>query len=185
MFNLANRITLTRIFFVVPIVILLYFEGRLTCWLAAGLFCLASLTDFLDGHIARRENMVTSFGKFLDPLADKLLICSVLIMFVQLGWVPAWITIVIVGRELAVTGLRAMAVDEGVIIAADKYGKLKTVLQILAIIPLLIHYPFLGINPQLVGDIILYAALVLTIVSGLNYFHGFYANWRIKHQVAP
>lgn len=183
MFNLANRITLTRIFFVVPIVILLYFEGRATCWIAAALFGAASFTDFLDGHIARRSNTVTSFGKFLDPLADKVLICSVLIMFVELGRVPAWMIIVIVGRELAVTGLRAMAVDEGVIIAADKYGKLKTVLQIAAIIPLLIHYPFWGINPQWVGNAVLYAALVLTVFSGVNYFYGFYTNWRTKHQV--
>ena len=113
MFNLANQLTLARIFFVVPIILLLYFPGKITCFLAAVLFGIASLTDFLDGHIARKGNMVTSFGKFLDPLADKLLICSILIMFVELGWVPAWVTIIIIGRELAVTGLRAMALDEG------------------------------------------------------------------------
>lgn len=90
MFNLANQLTLARIFFVVPIILLLYFPGKITCFLAAVLFGIASLTDFLDGHIARKGNMVTSFGKFLDPLADKLLICSILIMFVELGWVPAW-----------------------------------------------------------------------------------------------
>ena len=108
MFNLANQLTLARIFFVVPIILLLYFPGKITCFLAAVLFGIASLTDFLDGHIARKGNMVTSFGKFLDPLADKLLICSILIMFVELGWVPAWVTVVIIGRELAVTGLRAI-----------------------------------------------------------------------------
>ena len=85
MFNLANQLTLARIFFVVPIILLLYFPGKITCFLAAVLFGIASLTDFLDGHIARKGNMVTSFGKFLDPLADKLLICSILIMFVELG----------------------------------------------------------------------------------------------------
>lgn len=177
MVNLANKITLVRVLFVVPIVGLLYFEGRITCFLAAILFAIASFTDFLDGHIARKENMVTSFGKFLDPLADKLLICSVLIMFTALAWTPAWVTIVIVGRELAVTGLRAMAVDEGIVIAADKYGKLKTVLQIIAIIPLLLHYPLLGFDMHLIGNFLLYIALVLTIISGANYFFGFYKTW--------
>ncbi|MEG2139741.1 MAG: CDP-diacylglycerol--glycerol-3-phosphate 3-phosphatidyltransferase [Bilophila sp.] len=182
MFNLANQITLARIFFVIPIVILLYFEGRVACFMAALLFSIASITDFLDGHIARKSNMVTSFGKFLDPLADKLLICSVLIMFVELGWVPAWMTILIVGRELAVTGLRAMAIDEGVLIAADKFGKVKTVLQIVAIIPLLVHYPLLGLNMERIGIFLLYIALALTIFSGLNYFYGFHTNWLAKNR---
>lgn len=184
MFNLANQITLARIFFVIPIVGLLYFEGQTTCVVAALVFGMASITDFLDGHIARKSNMVTSFGKFLDPLADKLLICSVLIMLVELGWVPAWMTIVIIGRELAVTGLRAMAIDEGVVIAADKFGKLKTVMQITAIIPLLIHYPFFGLNMEYIGLFLLYIALVLTIFSGLNYFYGFYKNWLAKDRNA-
>lgn len=178
--NLANQITLSRVFFVLPIVLLLHYEGPLTCLVAAALFCVASFTDFLDGFVARRENMVTSFGKFLDPLADKILICSMLIMFVALNWVPAWVTIIIVGRELAVTGLRAMAVDEGVIIAADKYGKLKTVLQILAIIPLTIHYPWLGVDSQLIGVFFLYMALLLTVFSGVNYFNVFYASWKTR-----
>lgn len=182
MFNLANQITLARIFFVVPIVALLHFQGVWASWLAAVLFAIASATDYLDGHIARKENMVTSFGKFLDPLADKLLICSILIMFVQMGRVPAWIAIIIVGRELAVTGLRAMAIDEGVVIAADKFGKLKTVLQIVATVPLLVHYPFLGVDIHLVGLYCLYVALVMTILSGVNYFYGFYTSWRKKGQ---
>ncbi len=184
MFNLANQLTLARIFFVFPIVLLLYFPGKITCILAAVLFGIASITDFLDGHIARKSNMVTSFGKFLDPLADKLLICSILIMFVELGWVPAWVTIVIIVRELAVTGLRAMAIDEGVVIAADKYGKLKTVMQIVAIVPLLIHYPFFGIDVHMLGNFLLYIALVLTIFSGLNYFYRFYGTWRESGRTA-
>ena len=164
MFNLANQLTLARIFFVVPIILLLYFPGKITCFLAAVLFGIASLTDFLDGHIARKGNMVTSFGKFLDPLADKLLICSILIMFVELGWVPAWVTVVI--------------------IAADKYGKVKTVMQIIAIIPLLLHYPLLGVNVHLIGNFLLYIALVLTIFSGLNYFYKFYGIWRENDRAA-
>ena len=180
MLNLANRITLARIVFVVPVLVLLHFEGPVTCWLAAILFAVASATDLLDGHIARRENMVTSLGKFLDPLADKLLVGSVLIMFVDLGWVPAWITIVIIMREMAVTGLRAMAVDEGVVLAADKYGKLKTIMQGLALVPLIVHYPFWGMDPQPLGNFLLYIALILTVFSGLNYFHAFYVHWRNK-----
>lgn len=180
MFNLANQISLSRIFFVIPIVGLLYFDNRLTALIATVLFGLASFTDYLDGHVARRENMVTSFGKFLDPLADKILICSILIMFVSMGRVPAWVVILIIGRELAVTGLRAMAIDEGIVIAADKYGKIKTVMQILAIIPLLLYYPFLGINFYIIGLVLLYIALILTLFSGGNYFLNFYKNWSTR-----
>ncbi len=182
MINLANQITLTRIFFVLPILVLLSFPGRLTCWLAALLFIVASATDYLDGHIARRDNMVSSLGKFLDPLADKLLICTTLIMFTGLEWVPAWVTIIIVVRELAVTGLRAMAVDEGIVLAADKYGKIKTLLQSVAIVPLIVHYPLWGFDPQPLGKFLLYIALVLTVFSGANYFHVFYKYWRDKER---
>ncbi len=178
MFNLANKITLARIFIVPFIVFLLYFPSRLTCFIAFVLFAVASASDMLDGFIARREGLVTSFGKFLDPLADKLLISSVLVMLSCLGWVPAWITIVIICRELVVTGLRAVAADEGIVIAADRFGKLKTILQMLACGPLIIHYPLLGIPVHELGEILLYMALVLTVFSGGNYLFGFYRNWQ-------
>lgn len=176
LWNLANKITLLRMFMAPIVVCLLYYEGPVVCLVAAGAFVFASLTDWVDGYIARRENMVTSFGKFLDPLADKVLICSVLIMFVELNWAPAWVTIVIVCRELIVTGLRAMAIDEGIVLAADRYGKAKTILQILAIVPLLIHYPLFGFDVQLIGKILLYIALVLAVFSGANYLYDFYRN---------
>lgn len=176
MFNLANKITLLRMLLVPIVVVLLYFEGPVVCLAATAAFLLASLTDWMDGYIARRENMVTSFGKFLDPLADKVLICSVLIMFVELNWVPAWVAIVIVCRELFITGLRAIAIDEGIVLAADKFGKAKTVLQIVAIVPLMVHYPVLGFDPQPLGKILLYIALVLAVFSGFNYTYGFYRN---------
>ena len=176
--NWANRITLMRIGAVLPILIFMQFpEKVLLCWVSALLFVIASLSDFLDGYIARKEGMVTTFGKFLDPLADKLLICSVLVQMVELGWVPAWVTIVIIIRELAVTGLRAVAADHGIIIAADKYGKWKTVMQIIALVPLLIHHGFWGIPVHGLGLFILYIALILTIVSGVNYFYRFYCDW--------
>ncbi len=176
MLNLANKITLVRMGMTPVIVALLYNEGPLFCLIATGAFVFASLTDFIDGYIARRENMITSFGKFLDPLADKVLICSVLIMFVELNWVPGWLVIIIICRELLVTGLRAMAADEGIVIAADRYGKAKTVLQIFAIVPLMIHYPIMGIDPQLPGKLLLYIALALTVFSGSKYIYDFYRN---------
>lgn len=178
MLNLANKITLLRILMTPLVVLLLYFEGPVVCILATLAFIFASLTDWADGYIARRSNMVTSMGKFLDPLADKVLICSVLIMFVQLGWAPAWVVIIIVCRELVVTGLRAIAIDEGIVLAADKFGKAKTVLQIFAIVPLTLHYPLWGMDLQPLGLALLYAALVLAIVSGSNYCYDFYSNTR-------
>ena len=174
MFNLPNCLTLTRIFAAPLVVVLLYHEGPLTCFGAALLFTLASITDLLDGHIARRDNLVTSFGKFLDPLADKVLICSALIMLTCLHRVAAWMTIVIVCRELMVTGLRAMAADEGVVIAADRFGKWKTILQCTAVVPLTIHYPLMGINVHALGEFLLYIALALTVVSGVNYIYSYY-----------
>ena len=174
MLNLPNCLTLTRICAVPLVVIFLYNEGPLACFAAALLFTLASITDLLDGHIARRDNLVTSFGKFLDPLADKVLICSVLIMLTYLKWVPAWITIVVVCRELLVTGLRSMAADAGVVIAADKFGKWKSTLQVIAIIPLIIHYPVMGIDVHSFGLFLLYIALALTVVSGVSYVYSYY-----------
>ena len=182
LFNLPNRITLGRILLMPFIVILLYFEGKYTCLVAVACFTLASLSDLLDGHIARRSNMVTSIGKFLDPLADKVLISSVLIMLVQLGWVEAWIAVVIICRDLVVTGLRAIAVDEGVVIAADKFGKIKTVLQMLALIPLMLHYEWFGVRPVPLGEFLLYIALVLTVFSGANYMYKFYQLWSDRHK---
>ena len=123
--------------------------------------------------VARRRNLVTTLGKFLDPLADKLLITSLLVMLTRLGWVEAWVAVIIIGREISVTGLRAVAADHGVIIAADKFGKLKTILQMLALCPLVLHYPWYGLDPNPLGNVLLYLALVLTLVSGVNYFYGF------------
>lgn len=179
--NLANTLTLARIFAVPVIVVLLHLEGTfktpLLAFLACALFALASLTDMADGYIARRQNLITNLGKFLDPLADKLLISSCLIMLAELGWVPAWIVVVIVCRELAVTGMRGVAADMGVVIAADRFGKLKTIAQSLAVGPLLAHYPIMGFDPAPVGMGILYLALALTVFSGGNYLYNFYKTW--------
>ena len=166
---------------IVPLVVLLlYFEGPVVCVLATLAFMFAAFTDWVDGYIARKNNMVTSMGKFLDPLADKVLICSVLIMFVHLGWIPAWITIAIVCRELIVTGLRAIAIDEGIVLAADKFGKLKTVFQIIAIVPLMLHYDYFNFNLNLIGTVFLYLALLLAVISGVNYCYDYYKFTRNK-----
>ncbi len=177
MFNLANKLTLLRILSVPVIVILLYYPGVITSWIALVVFMAAAVTDLFDGIVARRQQLVTNFGKFLDPLADKLLICSVLVMLVNNGWAPAWVVILIIGRELAVTGLRAIASDQGVVIAADKFGKIKTVLQIMALCPLIVNYPVFGWNPRPIGLALLYAALAMTVVSGGKYLYNFYKTW--------
>lgn len=179
--NLANMLTLARVFAVPVLVVLLSIEQELktvvSAYLAAGVFVLASLTDMADGYVARRQNLITNLGKFLDPLADKLLIGSALIMLVGLGWIPAWIVVVIICRELAVTGMRGVAADKGVVIAADSLGKMKTISQILALVPLLLHYPLFGFDPHPLGMLLLYVALALTVFSGANYLYNFYKNW--------
>ena len=180
MLNLANQLSLLRILLAPIVVVLLYFPGPVFCAIAALIFIFASITDWLDGYVARHSNMVTSMGKFLDPLADKLLITSVLIMFVKLEWAPAWVVIVIIGRELIVTGLRAIAIDEGVVLAADKFGKAKTVLQMCAIVPLTLHYPIFGIDIWPAGEYLLYAAMLAAVYSGSNYFAKFISGARIK-----
>lgn len=174
MFNLANKLTLLRIVAIPFLVLLLHFPGRISCLLAMLLFILASLTDLLDGLLARKYNLVTSIGKFLDPLADKLLVASVLIMLVELGWLPAWIVILIIGREITVTGLRALAADQGQIMAADTYGKLKTIVQVAALCPLILHYSWWGLDPRPLGYVLISVALLLTLFSGVNYMYNFF-----------
>ena len=171
----ATKITLMRVILVPVVVALLYFEGVATCRLATLAFILASVTDWLDGYIARSCHMVSNMGKFLDPLADKVLICSVLIMLVMLGWAPAWVVIVIVSRELIVTGLRTIAIDEGIVLAADRYGKLKTVLQMFASVPLMLHYPLWGVDMHGLGTVLLYLSMVMAVFSCWNYCRGFFA----------
>ena len=177
-FNVPNILTMTRIAAVPALVVLMYlvvwYETAWAAPVAAILFALACVTDVIDGHIARSQGIITNFGKFLDPLADKLLVLSALIMLVRLGWAPAWVVIIIAARELAITGMRAMAADEGVVIAADKFGKLKTLLQAFAIGVLIWHVPFFGLDLNPLGMVLLYVALALTVFSGANYLRNFY-----------
>ncbi|WP_079529912.1 CDP-diacylglycerol--glycerol-3-phosphate 3-phosphatidyltransferase [Halobacillus hunanensis] len=186
--NLPNKITLSRIF-LIPIFIVLmsvpFQWGSLQIGNAvlpishlagALLFIIASTTDWIDGYIARKHNLVTNLGKFLDPLADKLLVSAALILLVEIGLAPAWIVIVIISREFAVTGLRLVAAGEGSVLAASQMGKLKTWIQIVSISLLLLHnWPFAYIGFPM-GTIALYAALIITFISGYDYF---VKNWHV------
>ncbi|MFO7816436.1 MAG: CDP-diacylglycerol--glycerol-3-phosphate 3-phosphatidyltransferase [Thermodesulfobacteriota bacterium] len=174
MFNMANNLTLARMGSIPLIVFLLYFPNRVTALMAMLIFIAASLTDLADGIIARKYNLITNMGKFLDPLADKLLIAAVLVMLVQLSWLQGWIAVVIISREIMVTGLRSIAAEKGLVIAADKYGKIKTIIQCVALCPLILHYPWWGFDPRRAGTILIYAALILTVLSGANYLAAFY-----------
>ncbi len=168
-----NNLTLYRIAAIPGIVILLLFPNRFCTFIAALLFSAAAITDYLDGFYARKRGLVSNFGKVMDPLADKLLVSSTFIMLSSLGWIPAWIVCVIIGRELAVTGLRNIIVEKKEDVSASNLGKYKIGFQIAAIIPLLLHYPYFGINFHLIGMVFLWPALVLTIWSGADYYMRF------------
>lgn len=183
-FNLPNCLTMARILAAPIIVFLLYvelwFQSKIGAYGAFGVYFLASITDYFDGKIAREQNIITNLGKFLDPLADKLLIGSILIMLVHMGpeWkVPAWMVIIIICRELAVTGMRAIAAEMGEVVAADKFGKAKTMAQSLSLGFLIFHYPLWGFDPRPIGVVLLWIALILTVFSGGNYLNNFYRTW--------
>ncbi len=161
--NLPNRLTILRVLLIPFFVFFMLtdwwgYTGRL---IALVLFCIASFTDYLDGHIARKQGLVTNFGKFMDPLADKLLVCSALICFVELGELSAWIVIIIMAREFIISGFRLVASDNGVVIAANMWGKFKTVSQMIMTILIILDIEELW----LLTDIFIYLALALTVIS--------------------
>ncbi len=169
--NLANKITLLRVLLIPIFMIVLFSNFNNSTYVAALIFTIASATDGLDGYIARSRNQVTTFGKFVDPLADKLLVSTALISMVQLGKVPAWIVVIIIAREFTITGFRIIAASEGITIAASPLGKIKTITQLIAIISLLINnYPFRLVNFPF-DTIMLYAALIFTVISGIDYIY--------------
>ncbi len=165
-----NALTLFRIVAVPLIIGLMYVPNRLTCLLAGLIFSAAAITDYLDGHLARQKGMVTNLGKVLDPVADKLLVSSTMIMLASLGWVPAWAVCVIIGREIAVTGLRSIIAQNRMDLSASWLGKYKTGFQIAAMIPLLFHYPYLTIDMTAIGLFFFWGAVVFTLWSGIDYF---------------
>ncbi len=179
--NLPNKLTVFRVILVVPFVVLLLgqeagwgwydalFGGVLEYmnWVSMIIFVVASLTDLLDGKIARKHNLVTNFGKFMDPLADKLLVCSALICLIELGRIPAYIVVIIIAREFIISGFRTLAADNGIVIAASMWGKYKTTFQMIMVILMLVNIPAL----QVVTTIVMWIATVLTVVSLADYIY--------------
>ncbi len=187
--NLPNKLTIFRVILIVPFVLVLL--GSIQGWglhemlfggvsayaeyTALGIFIVASLTDLLDGKIARKYNLVTNFGKFMDPLADKLLVCAAMIVLVEMGRIPSWVVVVIISREFIISGFRLIASDNGVVIAASYWGKFKTTFQMVMICMMLVKdAPFLSLAAHqeyfaLATDIVMWIALALTVISLVDY----------------
>lgn len=177
--NLPNKLTVFRVILVVPFVLLLLgqnagwgwydamFGGAASYmnWITLAIFVVACLTDLIDGKIARKYNLVTNFGKFMDPLADKLLVCAAMICLIELGRIPAYIVVIIISREFIISGFRLIASDNGVVIAASMWGKYKTTFQMIMVILMLANLPML----QIVTDIVMWIATALTIISLVDY----------------
>jgi CDP-diacylglycerol--glycerol-3-phosphate 3-phosphatidyltransferase len=170
---LPNKLTAFRLICIPLVVLFLSFDNRLTSFFAALFLGMAFITDIMDGYYARKYESVTPLGKFLDPLADKILVAISMIMLIPLGRIPVLIVIVIIARELAVNSLRSMAVIEGIVIQASRLGKYKTILQASAVTGLALHYEYFKVDFHVVGTLILWAALILTLWSGWDYFNRF------------
>ncbi|MDB6031300.1 MAG: pgsA [Verrucomicrobiales bacterium] len=183
--NLPNKLTLSRFVFTIAFLIFMFSEMPYHESLGLLFFCLGSITDFLDGKIARSRNLITNFGILMDPLADKILVCSAFIAFVERSWMPAWMVVIVVARELAITGLRLLAASKNVVLAAEGYGKHKTISQITAIIAILVlhSYKQMGVVGEGVfgffiagkpwvawfTPLAIWLSVVLTFVSGWLY----------------
>ena len=166
--NLPNKLTILRVIMIPFFVAFLMLENGANTtyrYIAAALFIIASLTDLLDGKIARKYNLVTNFGKFMDPLADKLLVCSALICMIELGQLPAWMVIIIISREFIISGFRLVASGNGVVIAASYWGKFKTTFQMIGVVLLILNIPALS----MVTDIVIWIAVALTVISLVDY----------------
>lgn len=167
--NLPNKLTILRVLLIPFFVFFLLVPaaGDYSKYIALAIFIIASLTDLADGKIARRYNLVTNFGKFMDPLADKLLVCSALICFVEMGLIPSWIVIIIISREFIISGFRLIASDNGVVIAASYWGKFKTTSQMIMIVLLIAQIPLQFFD--ILEEVFIYIALILTVVSLIDY----------------
>lgn len=166
--NLPNKLTLLRVIMIPFFVVVLMMEGganRTYRYIAAAIFIIASLTDLLDGKIARKYNLVTNFGKFMDPLADKLLVCSALICMIELGQLPAWMVLIIISREFIISGFRLVASDNGVVIAASYWGKWKTTFQMISVVLLILNIEALN----MLTTATVWIALALTVISLVDY----------------
>ena len=185
MWTVPNLLSLFRILLVPFLAWLLAFTDPVSCALAALVFIVASVTDMLDGYLARRNKSVSDFGKILDPLADKLLVVTALIMLVAIdrpgdAYVPVWLVVIIVAREVAVTVLRGIALTEGVVIPADELGKYKLLVQTFALTALMVHYSYLGIDFFVAGMYFLVLSTVLAVWSGVDYYVRFLRSLRAR-----
>ncbi len=168
--NLPNKITIFRVF-MIPLFVVLMMLQRIPGneFYALAVYAIACISDALDGHIARKYNLITDFGKFMDPVADKLLVCSALICFVEQGLMPAWVALIIIARELVIDGFRLVAASKGIVIAASIWGKAKTVVQMIACFVLILNVDLLVFN--IIEQVLIYASLILTIVSLADYIY--------------
>jgi CDP-diacylglycerol--glycerol-3-phosphate 3-phosphatidyltransferase len=171
--NLPNGITIIRILMIPLILVLLFYMGQGYQMFTSLLFLGTAVTDSLDGYLARRRGMVTTLGKFLDPLADKLLIVTTLIALIPAREIPVWMVIVIVGREIAITGLRGIAVSQGIIISASTLGKYKTVFEVASVFFLILNRSYFSIHFHAIGMALLWIALAIAVISGIDYFKKF------------
>lgn len=165
--NLPNKLTLFRVILIIPFVLFMLTDiaGTASDWIALIIFIVASLTDLLDGKIARKYNLVTNFGKFMDPLADKLLVCSAMICLIEMERIPAWVVIIIIAREFIISGFRLIASDNNIVIAASYWGKFKTTFQMIMVCLMIADIAALAVLTQ----IVMWIALILTIVSLIDY----------------
>ncbi len=171
--NLPNKLTGFRLLCIPIVIFFLSFPGRWFGFFGAFFIGMAFITDILDGYFARKYGAITVLGKFLDPLADKILVTVSMIMLIPLDRIPVLVVLVIIAREMAITGLRSIAVNEGIVIQASKLGKYKTIFQAVSILGLSLHYDYFGVDFHIVGMVFLWAALALTLWSGWDYFKQF------------
>ena len=175
--NLPNKLTILRVIMIPFFVAALLYDGGANQnmrYVAAALFIIASLTDMLDGKIARKYNLVTNFGKFMDPLADKLLVSAAMICMIELGMLPAWVVIIIISREFIITGFRLIAAEGGLVIAASWWGKIKTTVQMVMSVFLIVNFDGKVVN--IVENVLIYAAILLTVISLVDYL---VKNWNV------
>lgn len=187
--NLPNYLSFARIL-LVPVVMVLLVKisplrtSEYNLWvglIVSGVFIIAGVSDLIDGYYARKYNIDSVVGKYLDPLADKLMILAVMVMLIPLERIPAWMVVIFLAREITITALRGVATAEGLVIPADQWGKKKTLLQNISLVALMIHYPLLGINTQKFGMIVLVMALILSLGSGYNYLYQFFQEIKKKY----
>lgn len=173
--NLANKLTLLRVALIPFMLLALYFlAAPMNIYVGVGIFIVASVTDFVDGHIARSRNLITDFGKFMDPLADKLLVAAALVYMTEVGLIPSWVTIIIISREFVVSGIRLVAASNGTVLAASIWGKIKTAVTMVMIIVVLLELPIPYYD--VLGWVLMIAATFFTLLSGYDYV---VKNWQM------